>query len=270
VNLELDAVVDGYEQVMTSLVRLGAELTDEDWARSTDCPGWTIGDQYAHVVGIERELLGEPLPPEVAEPGPHVHNEFGRHTERAVQAYRGVPRQQVLADLDDVLARRLAVLRAPDRPGADDQVTSVMGRPRDFLTMLSVRVFDLWAHEQDVRHALGRGGSLTGPAAEVSFRRILAAIPYVLARQAKLPPGSRVRLLVDNIATEYVVLADGKGERVHPAGPTGTQPDVILSTGWEDLAMLATGRRTPDALHVEVTGDQAMARQLLDSFAITP
>jgi uncharacterized protein (TIGR03083 family) len=270
VNLTVDQIVDGYDQVMTSLIEIGRELGDEDWARETDCPGWSVGDIYAHVVGIERELLGEPLPPEVTDPGAHVKGEVGRHTERAVQAYRGTPREQVLADLDDAYARRSAVLRAPDRPAADDEVPSMMGRRRDFRTVLSVRVFDLWAHEQDIRRATGRPPSLTGPAAEVSFRRILAGIPYVVARQAELPEGTRVQLLVDGIATEYVVREGRRGERVHPGGPAGEQPDVVVSTDWSDLALLATGRRKPEQLAIETSGDPQLAEQLLKAFVVTP
>ena len=55
--------IDHLQSEWASIDALGHELTDDDWAHHTDCPGWTVKDQLSHVVGTESMLLGRDGPP---------------------------------------------------------------------------------------------------------------------------------------------------------------------------------------------------------------
>src|SRR6266571_1303476 len=90
------------------LLDLAGTFAAADWERATECPGWTVKDQLSHVVGVERTLLGEPLPAPVD--APYVRNDFGRIMEAGVAARRVLPGPEVRAELAETLERRLAQL----------------------------------------------------------------------------------------------------------------------------------------------------------------
>ena len=57
-------VVDGLDEVWTSLLEATEGLGEEEWSLSTECPGWDVADQLSHLIGIERSLMGD-APPEI-------------------------------------------------------------------------------------------------------------------------------------------------------------------------------------------------------------
>ena len=54
-----EPLISMFEDVWGDIVWLCDGLTDEQWALPTDCPGWTVQDHVAHMIGTERMLLGE-------------------------------------------------------------------------------------------------------------------------------------------------------------------------------------------------------------------
>ena len=66
-------------------------LAPEEWDTDTDCPGWTVRDQVAHIIGTESMLLGRPSPPPAPTGLPYVVNPIGEMNEAWVNARRTVP-----------------------------------------------------------------------------------------------------------------------------------------------------------------------------------
>ena len=58
--------------------------------------------------------------------------------------------------------------------------------------MVLLRTFDVWAHEQDIRSALGRPGNLDSPAAAVFVSSVMLQLPRLIAKGAGLEPGHDV------------------------------------------------------------------------------
>ncbi|GAA4309835.1 hypothetical protein GCM10023178_74440 [Actinomadura luteofluorescens] len=105
-NEQMRANTAAYEQTIRSTLALAATLSDDDWDRPTECPGWTVKDQFSHLAGVERDLLGDPAPPvELPELG-HLRNDFARYLENAVHARRPVPGPRVAAELAKSEAKR--------------------------------------------------------------------------------------------------------------------------------------------------------------------
>lgn len=50
--------ITAWERTARSLLGLGADLDPDDWERLTECPGWPVKDQFGHILGVERFLLG--------------------------------------------------------------------------------------------------------------------------------------------------------------------------------------------------------------------
>lgn len=260
-----EPVVELLAEVWASTEALCADLPEAAWDRPTECPGWSVRDVVAHVIGGERELLGEQPPSLPGEAPGHVRNAQGELNERWVVAHRPRSGAELLDELRDVAARRLDQLRAMPPEEWEREVRSPIGpmRYRDFMEM---RVFDAWVHDQDIRVAVGRPRVLTGPPAELSIARLFAAMPYVVGKQAAAPEGSTVVLDVAGAPGGAVAIGveGGRARRV-PAVPTA--PTVRLELGVDDFWRLACGRRDPDealaAGAVALEGDAELGRRVV-------
>ena len=63
---------------MVTTLALARELPEDSADLPTDCPGWTVRDQLAHMVGLEQTFAGStPLPCELP-PLDHVKDDFTR------------------------------------------------------------------------------------------------------------------------------------------------------------------------------------------------
>jgi uncharacterized protein (TIGR03083 family) len=117
---------------------LVADLPDEEAAAPvTACPGWTVHDVVAHLVGSVSDVLA------------------GRMDGVGSPAWTGA---QVDARRDVPIAEMLAEWRAV-APQFEDMLRAVGG------PIAALGVADVWNHEQDLLGALGRPGS-NDPAVE--------------------------------------------------------------------------------------------------------
>src|ERR1700689_3378673 len=88
-----------------------SELSDTEWARPTECPGWDVKDQLSHLIGIEQMVMGQG-PPEWDGPlGDHVKNDFAALNEKWIAVRRPEDGDAVLAEFGAVTAERLTTLR---------------------------------------------------------------------------------------------------------------------------------------------------------------
>ena len=82
------AIVDKLALVWQSITDVCATLTAQQWRTRTDCPGWTVQDQVAHLIGGESRLLGLPVPTHTPADVSHVKNESGQRNEVWVDWHR--------------------------------------------------------------------------------------------------------------------------------------------------------------------------------------
>ncbi|MFD0684488.1 maleylpyruvate isomerase family mycothiol-dependent enzyme [Actinomadura fibrosa] len=266
-NDEMRANTAAFEQTVRSTLALTATLGGGEWDQPTECPGWTVKDQIAHLVSVESALLGDPLPEVDVPEFEHVRSDFGRFLEVGVHARRRVPGPEVAAELADVLERRLAQL-----PGIDPGTKTALpnGKEGTYALFMKFRAMDCWTHEQDVRRAVGRPGNLDAPAASCFWELIGGGLPMVVARRAGASPGQSVLFRISGPVehrTAVVVDADGRG------GWADGEPDAptaALDMDWESFVRLAAGRCGPDAVKVRAAGDADLAAKVLAGMALTP
>jgi uncharacterized protein (TIGR03083 family) len=255
-------LVDDLASVWESMARLGDELGEADWKAGTECPGWSVQDNYAHVIGIESLILGRPEPEHVAAEGPHVKNDLGRSNELWVDWFRARSGAEVLAEFRATIAERLAQLRDPAFDfGAETWTPVGPGTVRD---QIPFRTFDSWIHEQDVRRAVGRPGGWESPGARVAMGRIRELLPLLVGKRAGAPDGSVVRFEVGAPAPFSVVIAV-EGGRAREVGADGAPPTVTLRLGAEALLRLSSGRGAAEEIverDVTFEGDDELGRRV--------
>ena len=278
---DLHGLVEAFAQTTRAVVDLGHSCSEADFTLQTECPGWTVHDQIAHVAGVESMLEGH-RDPEVEVPDyDHLGNELSHLTERAVEVRRNRRSQDVVSELEHVLGQRLASLRSPGL-SADSIIPGPFG-PAEAATVAMMRTFDIWAHEQDIRSAIGRPGDLDSPAAAVFVQQALARLPRVVARDAKVDPGHTVILALTGPIRAKVGVRVDEGEDGRPLGhemftgesvdasiPHVEGPITSISLSTDAFTRRAAGRRSvDDTTYTLHSGDEAVARRVLDALVIT-
>ncbi|MBO2448023.1 maleylpyruvate isomerase family mycothiol-dependent enzyme [Actinomadura barringtoniae] len=265
---EMSANVAAFEQTLRSTIELCESFGTAEWDLATECPGWSVKDVVSHLVSVEAALLGDPAPDHVLPDGlPYVRNDFGRMLEVGVDARRGRPGEEVLAELRDVLERRMARLPEIDPEGL---TTAPTGRQVPYSMFMVFRAFDCWVHEQDVRRAVGRPGNLDAPAAACALTILRPGLPVVVAKRAGAKPGQSVEFRVgrEQPFTAFVKVGDdGRGRLADEVEGT---PTVSLRMDWEAYTRLAAGRCEPQAFDVEVEGDADLGSRVLSNMSVTP
>jgi len=257
--------VANMERVWRAIIALCDTFTEREWRTSTDCPGWTVQDQVAHMLGSESRLLGLPIPEHTPQDTSHVKNESGQRNEVWVDWHRSWSGAQVLQRFQDVTGERLQVLQAmrPEDFEAQTQTPIGPGTVRD---LLHIRIFDAWVHEQDIRRAVKRPGHLEGPVAAHAIGRLAMAMPYVVGRKVQPADGTTVVFAMPGATGRTLALRMESG-RAQSLDDTPVTPTVRLTMDAETFACLGCGRWTPDQTlrtgKVQIAGDTALGQTIL-------
>ncbi|KGN31677.1 hypothetical protein N802_03180 [Knoellia sinensis KCTC 19936] len=274
--LDLPALTAAYTHTAQALVDLGRSLREGDEERATDCPGWSVHDQFAHVVSLEAWVQGEGVPDVDVSGREHVRSDLGEMVEKYLESRRGRPLEELLEEFEDLVAARTQHLEAPTT-SPDDPAIGPFG-PTTLLGLMRSRVFDLWVHEQDVRAAIGRPGNLDSPSAALVVHSLFAALPRAVARTAEIPPGQAVILdLTGPVVGRAGVRVEEHDGRAHGiplfSGDAEPHADTVTTTvtlSTEAATRRAAGRIATEDTHYSVVGDADVARRVLDALVIAP
>lgn len=273
---DLADLTSAYAQTVQGIMDLGHSLRDGDEERETDCPGWNVRDQFAHIVSLEAWVQGEPVPDIDVSGRAHVRSDMGVVTEKFLESRRDRSLAELIEELEELSTSRIAHLEA-ETTSPDDPAIGPFG-PTTLLGLTQSRVFDLWVHEQDIRGAISRPGNLDSQGAALVVRAMFAALPKAVARTAKVPAGHAVILdltgPVVGRAGVRVEEHDGKPHGIPLfAGATEEHTDIVTTT--ITLSTQAATRRTAGRIatadtHYSVVGDDDVARRVLDALVIAP
>lgn len=254
-------VVEDLLGCFDSFGALAAELTDEEWAAPSLCPGWAVRDVATHLVGAERALTG--WAPSVDDPPP-FHELAGYAA--AARAWSTV---ELADEIRTVLERRRADLLA--RPDEEFDVASwTPVGVQDYGGFMRVRTFDFWVHEQDARVPLERPGHVGGPAALVSLDQVRASLGYIVGKRAGVPDGRSVQIVLhDPVDATLSAVVDGRAKAVDRLDA----PDATMATDFLTFMLLACGRIDPEAPigdgRVRLDGDLELAGRLARNLRFT-
>ena len=241
-----------------------------DWSLDSPCPGWTIADLVSHGIDLESMLAADPRPDHVPDWSllPHVTSDFGRFTEIGVDFRRGRSRGELLDELADTHERaweRVQVL------GVDATIPWLRG-DTPVVTILGMRTFDIWVHEQDARVAVGLWGNLTGPGSANALRYLTGGLPKIWGKHVGAPAGSvlQVTVTAPGLTGSYRIRMADDGSRA--AFIDEGDADVEVTMPWLTFVMLGAGRSVSHELRTTVTirGDQSLGRSLVEALAVTP
>lgn len=257
--------------VWASLTEVGGVLTEDDWKRPTDLPGWTVQDVLSHLIGTERMLQGLDAAPARDGGGEaHVRNPIGDFNENEVAARRDLPGAAVLAEWNGLVKLRTDTLAAGDAAYFATPMATPTG-PGTLADFLHVRVLDNWIHEQDIRRAVGHPGGLDTDAAAHTIDRLIRTIPIVVGKRAGCPDGQAVRIRITGGVEREVTCEVQEGRARFVDEPTAV-PVATVTFSTEAFAVLACGRAADIASDpvgtgaVSIDGDESLGRRVVDNF----
>jgi uncharacterized protein (TIGR03083 family) len=257
---------EAHARVFDGLLDAVSDLADDAWATPTGCPGWDVHDQLAHVVGVERSMLGdEPDTVDLPLDLPHVRNDFGRTVEVAVAARRGRSPAALIEEAQETFRRRLQAIDAMPVDALSAPLDGPAGMQMKASQMLRTRLYDMTSHEHDIRRALGRPGDLAGPNVDIAVEQVLRAWARMLPARTEAPGVLEVR--IPERDSVRIDLSDGQLHR----GGEGPTPTATLHLDVPGLLAIAGGRSdAPPLDDVVAAGDREWAAAVLARGTITP
>ncbi|MEU4653432.1 maleylpyruvate isomerase family mycothiol-dependent enzyme [Streptomyces sp. NPDC023723] len=267
----LQPYADAWTHSIEAISELVQPLVEAEWNRRTPCPGWSVRDVVSHVIGLDSEMLGDPrpihtLPRDLF----HVTNDHQRYMEMQVDVRRHHTAPEMTSELEYMIIRRNRQLRNESRdPGA--KVRAPLGTELTLEESMRRHAFNVWAHEQDLRAALGRPGGLDSPGAHVARDVLLDELPRIVAEDADAPRSSAVVFDVHGpIEFLRTIRVDIQGRGTLETAPA-LGPAATLILDWETYVRLACGRTTPEAVsdRVKAEGDPELTTAILRHFTVT-
>ncbi len=207
--------VEALETQLGDLIATVRELSEEDFARPTRCPGWSVAELVAHCEGILLRLVGENAQSfdskaEIDRTGYYRYDPDGkREGEDSDRTFSEVVRDRVLDEVGGRTGEQLreslidavdsALSGIPEIPA--DRVIKRSGHPPiTFGEFVASRNLEFGVHTMDIAHAVGRPERVQPAAAAV----IISILDALLGEQ---PPGS---LRWDE--TTYILTGTGRRE----------------------------------------------------------
>lgn len=253
---------------MMDIISVLQNLEPEQWALATPCPGWSIADIAAHLIDLDSMAMGAPKVEH--EPDwnslPHVTSPSHQFTERGVDYRRGTPPAELLYQLmanihalTNYIANNSVAIKVP---WAKEELSTEL-----FLTM---RAFDVWVHELDIRAAISQPGNFGSNAARSSAQRMFSSLPLIWGKRAGAPIGSSLQLSITGAdisgVTNIVVGPDGKAVVVDSL----TSPDNTVTLPWPDFADAYAGRVPVEMTKSRANMEGELAESFISSLASTP
>jgi uncharacterized protein (TIGR03083 family) len=258
----MSEILDALEESCQSLASVLADLTPEEWHLPTGCPGWDVQDVASHIIGLEDRFSGVPEPEHTLPEGlAHVRNADGIETEVSVDYRRGMLSEEILRQFRESTTRALQLRRASGRD--PEAITDgPFGWEMPYWRLMSIRTFDCFAHEQDIRRAVGRPGNLDGKAARLTEDLIRSLLPGLLG--SRLAEFSDQPIAIDVNARPIIASAAGG------TATDDTPPATTINMPFSELVAFVCGRADAQVEAVTIEGDETLANQVLRAMAFTP
>jgi uncharacterized protein (TIGR03083 family) len=244
-----------YAAQVAALDLLLSDLAPADWHRTAAYGELTVRDLVAHLAatdGLVAAGLGLPVQPPVG-PG----EKLAARTAAVLRFERGRPAERTRRSWR---AQADAVCRSLVGHPSPRTVTVALGRPFPLTDALTARAFETWIHGEDIAAATGRPAvpplpEHVHPMADFAAR----LLPRVISRRIAPPHDRYVRLHLTGA---------GGGTWTVPLDPAVTIPAAVLPAAVVALDVvefcrLASDRRDPGRIAVEIQGDTALAREFL-------
>ncbi|WIX81421.1 maleylpyruvate isomerase family mycothiol-dependent enzyme [Amycolatopsis carbonis] len=256
-----------------ALVSVLTDLDAGQWAAPTACPGWTVHDVAAHILGdklgrlsrdrdgyhIEEPREGEPFPA-------FLH----RINDEWVRACRRLSPEVLFALLVDSTAQLTDMWKRHDLDELGGPVTWAGPEPAPRWLDVAREYTELWVHQQQIREAVGAplldDPEFRAPVVDTFMR----ALPHAL-RDVEARSGRQVGYTVTGSSGgQWTARAAAKGWTLDRGAPTSRSPLASVTTDADTFWHLCTRALKPADVEDRVTakGDESVCATVLEMVSV--
>lgn len=244
-------------------------LSDDEWAAPSDCAGWRVQDVVAHMANVCRSVVD----PGALAPG--VPGDLEATQAAQADAHRDWTSARVLADYEEVTERAVGMLAGLQAPEIAETVVPIEDAGHYPLHLVAnALAFDHYCHLRN--DILRPNGPIDRPAPPSDGLRVgatlewlIAGLPQMHAEGLRAAVTGPVELrLTGPGGGEWSILPATDDEHDEPVAvaPGGaTEPQTIITSPASEFMIWGTRRRPWREREVGVTGDDALATQVLDA-----
>jgi len=267
---DIPAAVAPYAAQVRALDRLLDALPPAGWQTRVAVRDWSVHDMLAHLAALDGVLAAHlgvaeaMLPPST--PDTSTLDGLAALQQRTAEVQAWSRGQQPARTRAAWRAQAAAMVAAVAAASADLLATRIdYGEARWRIDqVLLARAFETWIHTEDIRGALGMPA--VPPAPEHIDQIVDAAMPILegmMAASRFSHPDRAARIELYGVSGgEWTV-------RLGPGLPPAT-PDVTLRLDMLEFCYLFGGRRDPEGIRYDVSGDRRLAADLLTVAAGNP
>ncbi len=264
----LASPLETYQESISDIHAVLQKLTTDQWGLSTPCPGWSIADVSAHVIDLDAMAMGAPKPDHTPnwDQLVHVTSPFQQFTEVGVDFRRGTPPEVLLDQITEVSAQLVEHL------GHSTAMIKVPWAKSELPLnqFLSMRSFDVWVHEQDIRSAIDSPGNLDTNPARNAARRMIGSLPLIWGKKVAAPAGFELSFTLTGPGIEgtvnIAVSSDGRAEFVDQVSESANR----VSMSWPDFSHAFSGRVPASETIARSQTDGELAEVFITQLASTP
>lgn len=240
------------------------------WRAATVCPGWTVKDIAAHVLGDDLGRLARTRDG-FSGVGPRDGEGLPRFIDRIndewVVAARRLSPQLLVASLRWTGAQVADMWRSLPLDESGEPVSWAGPEPAPVWLDAARDFTEYWVHQQQIREGVGRPLLLDPHVVGVVVDTFMRALGHTLRAQER-PAGTRFTLMVDGPGGgQWTVERDAGGWGFVPPEPNADNIVTIdVDTAWR----LCTRGIEPDAARsrASITGDEALGHAALEIVSI--
>ena len=237
--VELAALLTDLDAETAELDALVATRPDEDWARPTPSPGWTVAHQIAHLAWTDRAaLLATTDDAQFVALLAPLADDPDRLVDKGAESFLAPPaelRQRWLQGHRELVGALRAAPEGKRVPWFGNLIT-----PQ---SMATARLMETWAHGFDIAEALGLARQPTDRLRHVAFLGF-RTLGHSFLAHGQAAPSTPVRV--------ELVAPDGGQWAFGPEAATDRLTGPAL-----DFCLLVTQRRHPADLALVATGPVA-------------
>ena len=262
-----------FPTLLDHLIDVLEPLSTEEWNLPTPCPGWSVHDLTAHILGGEVGQLSRGRDDFHA--SLIAANEWGDFVaglndlnEQWIKAMRGVSARLMIDLLQSTGEQTNRYLQSLDPYAPGPVVSWASAKPAAMWLHIAREYTERWHHQQQVRQALGRP-LLAGPH---WLAPALATFVHGLPRtysNFKAPVGSAVRFTIEGPSGgTWLVKRDAPGWVLCDDETVGASAQVMIDE--LDAWKLFTKSMPMDVIgpRVVVNGDQSLGLKALETVSI--
>jgi uncharacterized protein (TIGR03083 family) len=226
-------------------------LTSDDWAAPTGVEGASVRELVAHLLGVERYVLGQ-LGQGPSFVAPRREDHFAVSQAAAADIAGATGPATARAWWHEV-TRLIAVCGELD-PQHEVAYHHLAGSVRG---MLVVRTFELWTHDDDIRRAINRPPNpLDADRLALMSSDLMNVLNLGMALSGTTQPGRTARI-------NFMGPGGGTYDIALSPGEIAGLPDITITTTALELCRLASNRLSLELIDLAVDGDRSLLEPIL-------